>query len=130
MRGRTMGKTAIPTRDRILDAASRLFYSGGIRAVSVDAVAEKAGVTKRTFYYHFRSKDDLIADYLKIRDEPNLVVFKRLYAETDGDLADRVAGIFRKLGRTVQHPKWKGCAFLRTSVELVNMPGHPAIVTG
>ncbi|MEH2513403.1 AcrR family transcriptional regulator [Nitrobacteraceae bacterium AZCC 1564] len=125
-----MGKTAVPTRDRILEAASKLFYSEGIRAVSVDAVAEKAGVTKRTFYYHYRSKDDLIADYLKVRDEPNLAVFKRLFAETEGDLADRVAGIFRKLGQTVRHPKWKGCAFLRTSVELVNMPGHPAVVTG
>jgi AcrR family transcriptional regulator len=46
-----------PTRERIIEAAIKLFYDEGIRAVSVDAVAEKAGVTKRTLYYHFRSKD-------------------------------------------------------------------------
>eukprot|EP01042_Synura_sphagnicola_P025991 gene25991-33453_t len=50
-----------PTRARIIEAASKLFYGEGIRAVSVDAVAEKAGVTKRTLYYHFESKDELVA---------------------------------------------------------------------
>ena len=125
-----MSKTAVPTRDRILAAASKLFYGEGIRAVSVDAVAEKAGVTKRTFYYHFRSKDDLIAAYLEIRDQPNLALYQRWFTETDGDLADKVAGIFRNLGQSVRHPKWKGCGFLRTSVELVDKPGHPAIVIG
>lgn len=50
-----------PTRERLLAAAGKLFRAEGIRAVSVDAVAEKAKVTKRTLYYHFRSKDDLIA---------------------------------------------------------------------
>ena len=47
-----------PTREKILTAANRLFYAEGIGRVSVDAVADKAGVTKRTLYYHFRSKDD------------------------------------------------------------------------
>jgi AcrR family transcriptional regulator len=121
---------AVPTRERIIEAASKLFYGGGIRAVSVDAVAEKAGVTKRTLYYHFRSKDDLIAAYLDIRDQPNLTLFQRWFAETDGDIADKVEGIFRNLGKSVRHPKWKGCGFLRTSVELMHLPGHPAITIG
>ena len=56
-----------PTRERILTAASKLFYAEGIRAVGVDAVAEKAGLTKRTLYYHFRSKDDLVAAYRRAR---------------------------------------------------------------
>src|SRR5262249_45439102 len=101
---RRMGKTSVPTRDRILEAATKLFYGEGIRAVSVDAVAAKAGVTKRTFYYHFRSKDDLVAAYLEIRDQPNLAMFQRWFAGTDGDLADKVAGIFHELARFVTNP--------------------------
>ncbi len=62
---------AIPTRERIISAAAKLFYNEGIRSVSVDAVAEEAGVTKRTLYYHFASKDDLIGAYLEARDQPN-----------------------------------------------------------
>src|SRR5690349_20956356 len=125
-----MPRTATPTRERIVAAASKLFYGEGIRAVSVDAVAEKAGLTKRTLYYHFRSKDDLIAAYLEIRDQPNLALFKRWFAEADGDVAAKVEAIFRNLARSTRHPKWKGCGFLRTSVELVNLPGHPAMVIG
>ncbi|MHC2364566.1 AcrR family transcriptional regulator [Rhizobium leguminosarum] len=120
----------IPTRERIISAAAKLFYNEGIRSVSVDAVAEEAGVTKRTLYYHFASKDDLIGAYLEARDQPNLSLFKRWYAETTGEPADKVQGIFRNLARAARHPKWKGCGFLRTSAELANMPGHPAMKVG
>lgn len=121
---------SVPTRDRILTAAGKLFQDEGIRAVSVDAVAEKAGLTKRTLYYHFRSKDDLIAACLEARDQPNLVLFQRWFAEADGEVADRIRAIFMQLGASARHPKWKGCGFLRTSVELVTAPGHPAMVIG
>jgi AcrR family transcriptional regulator len=119
-----------PTRERIIAAASRLFYEDGIRGVSVDAVAAKAGVTKRTLYYHFKSKDDLIAAYLTGRDQPNLALFARWFAGTKGGPAAKVRGIFRELARSARHPKWKGCGFLRTSAELANLPGHPAIKIG
>jgi AcrR family transcriptional regulator len=127
MRGPALSET---TRQRIITAASRLFYSEGIRSVSVDAVAAKAGVTKRTLYYHFRSKDDLVAGYLAGRDQPNIALFQRWFAETDGDVADKTRGIFVHLAQSARHPKWKGCGFLRTSAELANLPGHPAIKIG
>lgn len=125
-----MPRNAAKTRKKIVDAAIRLFYAEGIRRVSVDAVAEKAGVTKRTLYYHFRSKDDLIATYLESRDQPNLKMFQRWFAETDGLLAAKVEAIFVNLARSSRHPKWKGCGFLRTAAELANMPGHPAVKAG
>src|ERR1700756_2259611 len=125
-----MTQPSNPTRERIISAASKLFYSEGIRAVSVDAVADKAGLTKRTLYYHFKSKDDLVAAYLAGRDQPNLALFKQWFAETDDGLPAQVERIFRNLARSARHPKWKGCGFLRTSAELANMPGHPAIKIG
>ena len=125
-----MARSAVPTRERIISAANALFYNDGIRGVSVDAVAAKAGVTKRTLYYHFRSKDDLVAAYLAGRDQPNLALFKQWFAEADNGLPAQVERIFRNLARSARHPKWKGCGFLRTSAELVNMPGHPAMKTG
>ena len=125
-----MAKSEIPTRERIVSAASALFYADGIRGVSVDAVAAKAGITKRTLYYHFESKDDLVAAYLAGRDQPNLTLFKQWFAEADGGLPAKVERIFRNLARSARHPKWKGCGFLRTSAELANMPGHPAMKIG
>ncbi len=125
-----MAKDAKKTKDRILDAANRLFYAEGIRAVSVDAIAEKAGLTKRTLYYHFRSKDDLVTAYLESRDQPNLKLFAKWFEEADGTLADKIQALFSNLGRSARHPKWKGCGFLRTAAELANMPGHPAVQVG
>jgi AcrR family transcriptional regulator len=125
-----MARSGTSTRERIISAASALFYNDGIRGVGVDAVAAKAGITKRTLYYHFRSKDDLVAAYLAARDQPNLALFKQWFAEADAGLPARVERIFRNLARSARHPKWKGCGFLRTSAELANMPGHPAMKIG
>jgi AcrR family transcriptional regulator len=125
-----MVKSTQSTQERIISAASRLFYSEGIRAVGVDAVAKQAGITKKTLYYHFRSKDDLVTAYLAMRDQPNLELFKRWFAAAEGGPARKVQAIFTNLAKSAGHPKWKGCGFLRTSAELANMPGHPAIKLG
>jgi AcrR family transcriptional regulator len=118
------------TSERIISAASKLFYGEGIRGASMDAVAEKAGVTKRTLYYHFKSKDDLVTAYLHGRDQPNLALFERWFADTEGELAEKIYGMFVQLAKSARHPKWKGCGFLRTTAELANMPGHPAMKVG
>ncbi len=125
-----MAPTALPTKERIIAAGSKLFYAEGIGRVSMDVVAEKAGVTKRTLYYHFRSKDDLVAAYLDGRDQPNLPLFQRWFDATPGGLPDKVRGIFTNLATSARHPKWKGCGFLRTTAELAHMPGHPAMKAG
>jgi AcrR family transcriptional regulator len=118
------------TSERIISAASKLFYGEGIRSVSMDAVAEKAGVTKRTLYYHFKSKDDLVAAYLEGRDQPALTLLEQWFADTEGGLPEKVRGMFANLAQSARHPKWKGCGFLRTTAELANMPGHPAMKVG
>ena len=120
-----MARTETDTPQRIVAAASRLFYSEGIKSVSVDAVAAAAGLTKRTLYYHFKSKDDLVAAYLAARDQPNLVLFQRWFAEAGGGLPDKVEAIFGNLARSARHPKWKGCGFLRTSANWPTCPATP-----
>lgn len=118
------------TKDRLIAAALKLFYAEGIGAVTVDAIAAKAGVTKRTLYYHFSSKDDLIVAYLEAKDQPSRALLQRWFEETPGDVAAKTRGIFRTLAKSAGHPRWKGCGFLRTSAELANMPGHPALKVG
>jgi len=118
---------SMDTRNRILEAADELLYREGIRSVSVDTIAEKAGVTKRTLYYHFRSKDDLIAAYLEARNEPTLSRYRRWFDEFDGTVAERIAGMFGRLAVWAKSPRWKGCGFARAAAELAGAPGHPAI---
>ncbi len=116
------------TRRRIVEAADALFYGEGVRSVSVDRIAETAGVTKRTLYYHFRSKDELIAAYLEARDDPTAGRYRVLFERFHGTLSQRIGAMFAEVGKLAGDPKWKGCAFVRTAAELAGLPGHPAIV--
>ena len=54
-------------KERILQTADRLFYLKGIRAIGVDTIAAEIGISKRTLYNHFPSKDSLIKAYLDRR---------------------------------------------------------------
>ena len=47
-------------QERILQTTDRLFYEQGIRAVGVDTIAAEVGISKRTLYNYYPSKDELI----------------------------------------------------------------------
>ena len=120
--GRRLG-----TRQRIVQAAGALLYHEGVRAAGVDAIAERAGVAKRTLYKHFRSKDDLIEAYLCKLDESSRQTFEFLLGEPGRPAEQRVAKLFRELGALVVNVRWKGCGFAKAAVELAGLPGHPAV---
>ena len=71
-----------PGAERLLEAASDLFYREGIRAVGVDTISSKAGVSKRTLYNRF-GVSELVAEYLRRRDERWSV-----FARADRSVAD------------------------------------------
>src|SRR5271163_359793 len=62
------GEAAI--RERILAGVDRLFYAQGIKSVGVDAIAAELGISKKTLYRYFPSKDDLVIGYLRGRGRP------------------------------------------------------------
>jgi len=76
-RGPRRSARAAGTRERIIDAAAQLLGDKGYGATSLDEVAEVAGVTKTTVYYHFDSKEDLYA----------AVVYPRVISATEQALA-------------------------------------------
>jgi len=57
-------KEALETRDRILDAAERVFSRRGVSRTSLDDVARAAGVTRGAIYWHFKDKADLFGAML------------------------------------------------------------------
>ena len=106
-------RSRIDTRERILQAAYGLFYAKGFARVGVDSVAEKAGLTKHTLYYHFRSKDELLAAVLDHRGELALERIQRWAAGLKGDAETFVEALFRELSRWVSRPGWEGAGFTR-----------------
>ena len=103
-------------RDRLLAAASELFYEHGVHTVGVDKIIERAGVAKASLYGTFRSKDGLVRAYLEARHEARRA---RISAEIDlhDDPRARLVAIFDVLAVTVAQPGFRGCAFANASAE-------------
>jgi AcrR family transcriptional regulator len=121
-----MPRPAGPTRQRILDAAYRLFRQRGFGRVSMDEIAAAARLTKRTLYHHFRSKDDLLADVLRAQDALALQAFRTFGDKLSGSAEAIVAGLFRDLAVWADRPRFLGSGFTRLVIELADLPGHPA----
>lgn len=112
-----------PAGRRIVAAAEELFYNRGITAVGVDLIAEHSGVTKRTLYNQFGSKDRLVAVYLRERDQ-RWRALVRAAVDAAGTPAEAVTAPFEAL-RTWSETNTRGCAFINALAELPD-PSHPA----
>jgi AcrR family transcriptional regulator len=97
-------------KDRILETADRLFYLQGIRAVGVDTIAAEIGISKRTLYNHFPSKDALISAYLA----------RRFVAPRPSDKSpvEQILGTFDSLERRFAAKDFRGCPFVNAVAEL------------
>ena len=104
-------------QERILETADRLFYGQGIRAVGVDTIAAEIGISKRTLYNYFPSKDELIVAYLSRRLRPA--------APSDLPPAQQILGAFDRLERTFASSVFRGCPFVNAVAELKE-PNHAA----
>lgn len=109
---------------RILEVATELFYRHGIHAVGVDTIAAESGVTKRTLYDRFGSKDGLITVCLQARHQ---AWWARLEERVAGAPNPRVLAVFAAYAED-QLPSDRGCAFLNAAAELPSdHPGYRVI---
>jgi len=97
-------------KERILETADKLFYLQGIRAIGVDTIAAEIGISKRTLYNHFPSKDALIEAYLErrfVRPRPS-----------DKAPAEQILATFDSLERRFAAKDFRGCPFVNAVAEL------------
>lgn len=122
-----------PAGEKILATAAVLFYERGIRGVGVDLIADQAGVTKKTLYDRFGSKDALVAAYLTRRHERWVAWFDERLA------ARRAAGLEPGVGQVLAAleiaEEWaqenrRGCAFVNAHAEIggTQHPGNAVIL--
>jgi AcrR family transcriptional regulator len=113
----------VPMRERIVEAATELFYAQGLRAVSADKIIAQVGITKVTFYRHFPTKDDLIVAYLERRAK-----WERDAVAQAREAADDVPGVFRIIAEAIGaescRPGFRGCPFINAAAEYAD-PEHP-----
>lgn len=113
----TMAKTSrgANTRQQILAAANELFYTHGIRATSADRIIEQVGITKVTFYRHFRAKSDLVVAYLEQQSAAEQAWMTSTIHDSDPLATART--IATGIGAASCSPGFRGCAFINAAAE-------------
>jgi AcrR family transcriptional regulator len=122
--------TGVCVRDRLLDAAGRLFYAEGIRAVGIDRILDEAGAAKASLYSHFSSKDALVAAYLDARATDTRGIIEAGLERAGRDPRARLLALFDGAKEITGADGFRGCPFQRAAAELndVAHPGHAITV--
>src|SRR5262249_16215475 len=115
------------TRQRIVDAAYACFWRSGFTHTSIDSIADRAKLTKRTIYSHYQSKDDLLAAVLIHHNDLAHKRLNHIGEQMPSDPDGMIESFFDQLARWVAAtPRWPGSGFTKLVVELAHLPGHPA----
>lgn len=121
-----MRRSSERTQARIVEAAHAMFWRHGFVRASLDDIAAQAGVTKRTLYQHFRSKDDLMAAVLLQASELSVDRLRRYFEQPYDTPVAFLDAIFDDMAQWAAKPRWMGAGFTRVAIELADLPGHPA----
>lgn len=113
-------------RERILEAAYDLFSRSGIRAVSVEDLLQRAGVSRATFYRQFRTKDELVLAFLQRREQRWTSELVEAEARRRGSTPrETLLAIFDVFDEWFHQDDFEGCSFINVLLELSDTE-HPA----
>lgn len=110
------------TRARILAEANEQFYAHGIRATSADRIIEQVGITKVTFYRHFRTKGELVVAYLEQQSAGERGWLQSI--RRAGDPVGSLRALATDIGAASCRPGFRGCAFINAAAEFPD-PADP-----
>jgi AcrR family transcriptional regulator len=111
-------------RERLVDIAIELFYQEGIRAIGIDTVVARSGVSKSSLYRTFASKDELIAAFAEEQNRR----FWRWWDETmernPGQPRQQIEALLEGVAGQIANPQFRGCPFINLATEFPD-PMHP-----
>jgi AcrR family transcriptional regulator len=121
-------KGELSARERILATANELFYREGVRAIGVDTVVERSGVSKTTLYRLYESKDALIAAFAAERYRLNWERWDRIEEQHADDPRAFLEALLSEIARQIGDPAYRGCPFVNLATEFPddNHPGRIA----
>ncbi|MET7335032.1 TetR/AcrR family transcriptional regulator [Nonomuraea sp. NPDC005650] len=115
------GRRPSPARERVLETATRLFYTEGVHSVGIDRIIAEAGVAKATFYHHFPGKDDLVRAYVTQQTALQRAMVAALKAASP---RGKLMELFAFMCEFGAGPDYRGCPFVNTAAEYPD-PAHP-----
>ncbi len=113
-------------REQIVSVALKLFYQNGFHATGIDRIIKEAGVSKKTLYNHFKSKDELVLAALRKRDELFRNNLMRKTERLGSTAKERLLSVFDAIGEWLHEKDFAGCMFINASAEYseANNPSH------
>lgn len=113
-------------REQIVSVALKLFYQNGFHATGIDRIIKEAGVSKKTLYNHFKSKDELVLAALRKRDELFRNNLMRKTERLGSTAKERLLSVFDAIGEWLHEKDFVGCMFINASAEYskADNPSH------
>ena len=122
--------TTTPAREKLMQAAGRLFYANGMNATGIDAITAEAGVARKSLYNNFSSKEELMLAYIDARHDEWLELYEARLSKARTP-AERVLAVFDAY---IDHAEsgsvhgFRGCGLLNAAAELpVDAAGREAV---
>jgi len=112
------------TADKVLSAASRLFYANGVRAVGIEWIVSESGVSKTSLYRHFQTKDELVAAFLEREDREFWQQWAGVVAAATNPRSELMS-LLAWIGKCVSRDGYRGCPQINVAAEFAD-PEHPA----
>ena len=104
-------------RDKLIETAIKLFSEFGFHATSVDRIVEEAGISKKTVYKHFRTKNDLVLAALRRFDENARSEFVRAVESNKNSAREQLLAIFDVAEKWFSQKNFYGCIFIHANGE-------------
>ncbi len=104
-------------RDRLIETAIELFYQEGIRAIGIDTVIARSGVSKSSLYRTFASKDDLIAAFAEEQNRRFWQWWDEITNRYAGAPRKQIEALFDGIADLIANPQFRGCPFINLATE-------------
>lgn len=104
-------------RDRIVETASRLFYTQGYISTGINQVIKEAEVAKSSLYQHFPSKENLLMEYLQVTAISTNKILQSIL-DKQKTPKDKVISLFDFLSKFAKRTDFNGCNFLNIACEI------------
>jgi len=106
-------------RDKIVEAASDLFFEKGYQATTIDHVIERSGVSRPTLYTHFKTKEELCVEYLKERRRIDLGLLKETMRK-EKTARGRFLTTARMMDHNMSSTAFRGCRYFNMISEIAD----------
>ena len=111
-------------RDRLVETAIELFYQEGIRAIGIDTVVARSGVSKSSLYRTFASKDALIAAFAEEQNRRYWQWWDETLRQAGGSPRAQIEALLAGVADQIASPRFRGCPFINLATEFPDQ-AHP-----